>query len=49
VERTPELEALLALDVMGRAKSFMAMLPPEMMDRAIQWAYLHETRDSFAI
>ncbi|MFL1420120.1 Fic family protein [Pseudomonas fildesensis] len=49
VERTPELEALLALDVLSRAKSFMATLPPEMMDRAIQWAYLHETRDSFAI
>jgi hypothetical protein len=27
----------------------MATLPPEMMDRAINWAYLHETRDSFAI
>ena len=49
VERTPELETLLALDVLGRARSFMATLPPEMMDRAIQWAYLHETRDSFAI
>lgn len=49
VERTPEIEQLLALDVLGRAKSFMATLPPEMMDRAIQWAYLHETRDSFAI
>ncbi|NWE38987.1 Fic family protein [Pseudomonas yamanorum] len=49
VERTPEIETLLALDVLGRAKAFMATLPPEMMDRAIQWAYLHETRDSFAI
>ena len=49
VERTPQIETLLALDVLGRAKSFMATLPPEMMDRAIQWAYLHETRDSFAI
>lgn len=49
VERTPEIEALLSLDILGRAKSFMATLPPEMMDRAIQWAYLHETRDSFAI
>ena len=49
VERTPELDALLALNVLARAKSFMATLPPEMMDRAIQWAYLHETRDSFAI
>lgn len=49
VERTPEIDALLSLDILGRAKSFMATLPPEMMDRAIQWAYLHETRDSFAI
>jgi hypothetical protein len=49
VERTPELEALLSLDILGRAKAFMATLPPEMMDRAINWAYLHETRDSFAI
>lgn len=49
VERTPEIDALLNIDILGRAKSFMATLPPEMMDRAIQWAYLHETRDSFAI
>ncbi|KTB61047.1 cell filamentation protein Fic [Pseudomonas fluorescens] len=49
IERTAEIDALLSLDILGRAKSFMATLPPEMMDRAIQWAYLHETRDSFAI
>lgn len=49
VEYTPELESLLSLDILGRAKTFMATLPAEMMDRAINWAYLHETRDSFAI
>lgn len=49
VERTPEIDALRSLDILGRAKSFMATLPPEMMDRAIQCAYFHETRDSFAI
>jgi hypothetical protein len=49
VERTAELQALLDLDIIGRAQAFMATLPPEMMDRAINWAYLHETRDSFAI
>lgn len=27
----------------------MESLPPVMMDRAINWAYLHETKDSFAI
>lgn len=49
VEFTPELESLLSLDILGRAKTFMATLPAEMMDRAINWAYLHETLDSFAI
>ncbi|MFW9082678.1 Fic family protein [Pseudomonas sp. P2757] len=49
VERTEELQALLDLDIIDRAQAFMATLPPEMMDRAINWAYLHETRDSFAI
>lgn len=49
VERTAEIQELLDLDILGRAKAFMASLPPEMMDRAINWAYLHETSDSFAI
>ncbi|WP_332765847.1 Fic family protein [Pseudomonas koreensis] len=49
VERTAKLQELLDLDIIGRARNFMATLPPEMMDRAISWAYLHETRDSFAI
>lgn len=49
VERTPEIEALLAHDTLGRARAFIESLPPVMMDRAINWAYLHETHDSFAI
>lgn len=49
VERTQEIETLLGLDILGRSASFMASLPPGLMDRAINWAYLHETRDSFAI
>lgn len=49
VERTVRLQELIDLDIVGRARVFMATLPPEMMDRAINWAYLHETRDSFAI
>ncbi len=49
VERTPDIQALLDLDILGKAKAFLASLPAEMMDRAISWAYLSETRESFAI
>ncbi len=49
VERTAEIEELLGHDILGRARAFIQSLPPIMMDRAINWAYLHETRDSFAI
>ncbi|MBH3417945.1 Fic family protein [Pseudomonas putida] len=49
VERTPEVTELLEHDILGKAKRFMVTLPPLMIDRAINWAYLHETQDSFAI
>jgi len=49
VERTDEISELLSFDILGRSKTFIASLPPAMMDRAISWAYLHETQDSFAI
>lgn len=49
VERTAAIRELLDLDILGRARAFMATLPAEILDRAINWAYLHETRDSFAI
>lgn len=49
VERTAEISALLDFDVLGKSRAFIKSLAPEMMDRTIQWAYLHETRDSFAI
>lgn len=49
VERTNELSELLDHDILSRAKEFMESLPPAVMDRAINWAYLHETNDSFAI
>lgn len=49
VERTPVITGLLEHDILSRAKAFMAELPPVMMDRALNWAYLHETKDSFAI
>lgn len=49
VERTPEVQALLEYDILGSSKEFIASLPKEMMDRAINWAYLSETDSSFAI
>ncbi|UST52325.1 Fic family protein (plasmid) [Comamonadaceae bacterium OTU4NAUVB1] len=49
VERTPALEAAMASDVLGRTRAFVEGLAPDMMDRALSWAYLHETEDSYAI
>ncbi|MEL7936155.1 Fic family protein [Pseudomonas delhiensis] len=49
VERIPEIKALLELDILGKSREFIGSLPAGMMDRALSWAYLHETQDSFAI
>lgn len=49
VERSPAIAELLTHDILGRARAFIGSLPPLMMDRAINWAYLRETQDSFAI
>lgn len=49
VQRTPEVEGLLEYDILGRSKEVIDSLPKEMMDRAVNWAYLSETDSSFAI
>jgi hypothetical protein len=49
VERTPAIEALLAADILGNAQRFVADLAPMAAERAMSWAYLHETQSSFAI
>ncbi|MDR9753278.1 Fic family protein [Pseudomonas sp. SZMC_28357] len=49
VERTEEIQSLLDYNVLNRSKTFIDSLPKEMMDRAINWAYLSETENSFAI
>lgn len=49
VERTPTIERLLALDILDRANTFVAGLGQQATDRALAWAYLHETENSFAI
>src|SRR5207245_3844116 len=49
VERSPAVEAGIRSDILGRTKAFIDSLGKEMMDRALSWAYLHETEDSYAI
>ena len=49
VERTPMVQAGMASDVMGRAIDFAKRLSKPTLDRALAWAYLSETEDSFAI
>jgi hypothetical protein len=49
VRRTAEIERLLAEDILGQAGTFIDSLPADMLDRAVQWAYLSETQSSFAI
>ena len=49
VERTPALQYCLDSGLLSRARDFMDSLGQGVLDRTLAWAYLHETRDSFAI
>ena len=49
VRRTPELERLLAQDILGAAQTFVCGLDKSVLDRAVRWAYLSETQGSYAI
>ena len=49
VRRTPVIERLLAADLLGQARQFAHEIGPDMLDRALTWAYLGETESSFAI
>lgn len=49
VERTDAVEAALHSRILDRTKQFIESLGVDMMDRALSWAYLHETDSSFAI
>lgn len=49
VERTPTIVQGMASKVLGRTAAFLDGLGPELLDRALSWAYLHETEDSYAI
>jgi hypothetical protein len=49
VRRTPELSALLDVDILGRTNEFLDSLGEPMKERALAWAYLHETEASYEI
>lgn len=49
VERTAEIERLLSLDILNEANQFLDGLDRHSTDRALSWAYLHETESSYAI
>ncbi|EQD39191.1 filamentation induced by cAMP protein Fic, partial [mine drainage metagenome] len=49
IRRTDRIEAAMRSDILGRTKAFADALGKSMLDRALAWAYLHETEDSFAI
>lgn len=49
VERTPAITAGIESKILERTAEFLDSLGPEMRDRALAWAYLHETEDSYAI
>jgi hypothetical protein len=49
IERTPRLVEALGRDTIRRTREFSESLPGALVDRALEWAYLHETQSSFAI
>jgi Fic family protein len=49
VRLTSEIERGMALDIPGYARKFMGSLSAPTLERALTWAYLHETENSFAI
>ncbi|MCV6589672.1 MAG: Fic family protein [Marinobacterium sp.] len=49
VKRTEHLQEGLSKDILARTQAFTDSLSPEMLNRTLSWAYLSETRDSFAI
>lgn len=49
VQRTGAVEAAMASRLPGRIRDFTGALGGALLDRTLAWAYLHETRDSFAI
>lgn len=49
VERTPAIEQGLADGILSRARDLLGNVSGDLLERAMTWAYLSETRYSFAI
>jgi Uncharacterized conserved protein len=49
VQRTPSIEHAMASDVPGRVRAYAEGLAGEIRERALSFAYLSETKSSFAI
>jgi hypothetical protein len=49
VERTDAIQAAIGADILGRANHYARSLEGGILDRALAWAYLSETKDSYAI
>jgi len=49
VRKTPEIDALLDERIVQRVESFLDRMDPGLLDRALTWAYLDETRSSYEI
>lgn len=46
---TDELQAALQRQPLEQARAFTESLPQDVLNRTLAWAYMHETRDSYAI
>ncbi len=49
VQRTAQLQELLAGNIVAATKAFVSGLNPSVLDRAVRWTYLSETQGSYAI
>ena len=49
VRKTKAIQQLMSENIMGQVRSFMASMDEAMLDRALSWAYLDETKSSYAI
>jgi hypothetical protein len=49
VRRTAAIEACLAIDPLGEAREYLKGFTSTELDRVLSWAYLHETRSTYAL
>lgn len=49
VRRTPAIDILVRRSILDQVKAFVDGIDPALLDRAVRWAYLSETDNSYAI